>query len=374
MSLKCQVIGIGAGGNKAAIELVSQGVVNHQDILLINSTLKDIPEEYREMSIELKGSNGCAKERKLAANMVEDNLTNGELQNLPSVLKQDNSFILIVTSAEGGTGSGGAAVLAKYISQELGFRVHVSILCGFEDDARGLKNTMDLFRELNGDQSVIIDSISNKKFLRECNNNQRKAEKAANEEFAKRVRILLGQKLVDGTDNIDDMDLLKVTTTPGYMDIVHGEFDKVKNVDEFNAEVKRIIDASKSYETEASCIRIAVVINRSEKIADNIGDAFDTIAMVYGEAVEKFTHTQSIEGANYIDIIIAGMKMPLEIMTEIFEDFKSRVQKVDNSKDTFVDALSEFDTSLDAFDMGYRPKANATKSNFQNTRKIDDNF
>ena len=95
--------------------------------------------------------------------------------------------------------------------------------------------------------------------------------------------------------------------------------------------------------------------------------------MVYGEAVEKFTHTQAIDGVNYIDIIITGMKMPLEIMTEIFEDFKSRVQKVDNTKDTFVDAMSEFDTSLDAFDMGFRPKANI-KSNFQNTKKIDDNF
>ena len=86
------------------------------------------------------------------------------------------------------------------------------------------------------------------------------------------------------------MDLLKITTTPGYMDIIHGEFDKVKNVEEFNAEVKRLIDASKSYESDASCIRIAVIINRSEKIADNIGDGFDTIANVYGEAL-KFNPT-----------------------------------------------------------------------------------
>jgi cell division GTPase FtsZ len=368
--LKCQVLGIGAGGNKATIELVNQGVINPQDVVLINSTMKDIPEEYREMAIELKGSNGCAKERKLAAKMVQDNIENGELQNLNDMLHPDNAFVIIVTSAEGGTGSGGSSALAKYISEDLGFRVHVCILCGFEDDARGLKNTIDLFRELNGDDRIIIDTISNKKFLRECNNNKRKAEKNANSEFANRVRILLGQKLVDCEDNIDDMDLLKVTTTPGYMDIVHGEFDKVKNVEEFNTEVKRIIDASKSYETEASCIRIAVIINRSEKIADNIGDAFDTIANVYGEAVEKFTHTQSVDGApNYIDIIISGMKMPLDIMTEIYEDFKERLGKVDNSKDNFVDALSDLDTSLDAFDMEF--SRTTKKTNFQNTKKLD---
>ena len=371
--LNCQVIGIGAGGNKATINLVEKGVINPQDVLLVNSTMRDIPEEYREMAVELKGSNGCAKERKLAAKMVQDNIENGELQGLSDILKPDNAFVMIVTSAEGGTGSGGTSALAKYISQELGFRVHVCILCGFEDDARGLKNTIDLFRELNGDERIIIDTISNKKFLRECNNNKRKAEKAANDEFAKRVKILLGQKLVDCEDNIDDMDLLKVTTTPGYMDIVHGEFDKVKNVEEFNSEVKRLIDASKSYETDPSCIRIAVIINRNEKISDNIGDAFDTIAGVYGEAVEKFTHTQSIEGEpNYIDIIIAGMKMPLDIMTEIYEDFKERVGKVDNSKDTFVDELSALDTSLDAFDMEFSRKGKP--SNFQNTRKMEDNF
>ena len=371
--LNCQVIGIGAGGNKATIDLVRQGVVNAQDIFLINSTLRDIPEEYREMAIELEGSNGCAKERKIAAKMVQDSINNGELKKLDSVLKKENAFVMIVTSAEGGTGSGGSSALAKYISEELGFRVHVCILCGFEDDARGLKNTIDLFRELNEDNKIIIDTISNKKFLRECNNNKRKAEKAANNEFVERVRILLGQKLVDCEDNIDDMDLLKITTTPGYMDIIHGEFDKVKNVEEFNAEVKRLIDASKSYETDASCIRIAVIINRSEKIADNIGDGFDTIANVYGEAVEKFTHTQCIDGEpNYIDIIVSGMKMPLDIMTEIYDDFKERLGKVDRSEDKFVDTLASLDTSLDDFDMEFSRKGK--KSNFQNTKKMDDNF
>ena len=116
--LKCQVIGIGAGGNKATIELVKQGVVNAQDVILINSTMRDIPEEYREMAIELKGSNGCAKERKLAAQMIKNNIENGELQNLESVLHNDNAFVIIVTSAEGGTGSGGSATLATSKQKE----------------------------------------------------------------------------------------------------------------------------------------------------------------------------------------------------------------------------------------------------------------
>ena len=46
--MKIKLIGVGAAGNKAVIEAVEQGVVDKESILLLNSTLQDIPVQYRE--------------------------------------------------------------------------------------------------------------------------------------------------------------------------------------------------------------------------------------------------------------------------------------------------------------------------------------
>ena len=44
--LKTKIIGVGAAGNKAAINLIEKGVIEKGNVLLLNSTKKDIPDEY----------------------------------------------------------------------------------------------------------------------------------------------------------------------------------------------------------------------------------------------------------------------------------------------------------------------------------------
>ena len=63
MLLNAKVIGIGAAGNKAAIALFKKYPEIAKDMVLINSTLKDIPEEYNDRAIELDGEyRGCAND------------------------------------------------------------------------------------------------------------------------------------------------------------------------------------------------------------------------------------------------------------------------------------------------------------------------
>ena len=51
MALKCGVIGLGAAGNKAAIALIESGVCTQTDVILLNSTLKDVPNRYKEIAL-----------------------------------------------------------------------------------------------------------------------------------------------------------------------------------------------------------------------------------------------------------------------------------------------------------------------------------
>ena len=57
--LKAKVIGIGQCGNKAVIDLIENGIIGPNDVLLMNTTLKDIPEKYRELAMLIEGTEGC---------------------------------------------------------------------------------------------------------------------------------------------------------------------------------------------------------------------------------------------------------------------------------------------------------------------------
>lgn len=55
-----KVIGIGAAGNKAAINVVENNILGIENVMLINSTLKDIPVDYKGLKIEYDGSYGVS--------------------------------------------------------------------------------------------------------------------------------------------------------------------------------------------------------------------------------------------------------------------------------------------------------------------------
>ena len=203
--LNAKIIGIGAAGNKAAIALIEQGVMHKDDVILLNTTTKDIPVSYQDLAVCIEGSRkGCGKERNIANEMIMENLRNNKIA-LDGILDKDDKMVIIVTSLEGGTGCGASTVIAKYFSDVLNANVHLFAFAGFEEDVRGLKNTIDWFNELS--EKYVVECISNRKFLKSCYNNKLKAEKAANNEFVSRIRILLGRTIVESEQNIDDTDL-----------------------------------------------------------------------------------------------------------------------------------------------------------------------
>lgn len=334
-----KVIGIGAAGNKAAIKLVENKVVDINDIILMNSTLKDVPAEYKDTAVTIKGAEGCAKNRKKAESIMLDNLKS-ELIKPETILDPEDKLVIIVTSSEGGTGSGASVILAKYFKQVLNANVHVFAFTGFEEDGIGLKNTVDFFNDLSKDYTV--EAISNKKFN---NSNKLSAENEANEEFARRVNVLLGNNIVESDQNIDSEDLYKLTNTKGFMTIEHCSLDKIKNVESFNKALIDTIDTSNSLDVEPTCKRIGCILNIHEKTKDSIDFLFSVLRERYGIPFEIFTHVQDVHTEEYIDFIISGLKMPVEEINQVYENFKKSMDAVDRSKDDFFN--KEFDTSVD---------------------------
>lgn len=363
MLLNAKIIGLGAAGNKAAIALDKKYPEITKDMVLINSTMKDIPMEYREKAVQLDGTfRGCAKERKIANEMMKNTLQNGTFDYIG---QDGESMAIIVTSSEGGTGSGASELLAQYISQVYNVPVHFFIFTGFEDDARGLKNTVDLFSSLS--DKYIVESISNRKFLDEANGNRLKAEALANEAFADKVNILLGGTIQESEQNIDESDLKKITTLyPGFMQIETIDLDKIKNIDDFNKRIISVLDTSSSLAVEPTCKAMATILNMKEKNLDFVDYDFSVLKKRFGIPFEKFSHIQSTGTSDYLQIIIAGLKMPIDDIQEVYNEFINRTDSVDKTKDDFFG--KNFQTDVGQFDTlgttNQRFNVNAAKASF----------
>lgn len=387
----CRLIGIGAAGNKAAITAVENNIISVNKTMLINSTLKDIPADYhsKEGAIvrQYVGAyGGCGKERNISFDLAEKSLQDDTLgleEFLGIGTDTQCELCIIVASTEGGTGSGSAPIIGKYILNVLGIDVHIFGIAGFEDDVRGMRNTVEFFKEM--DENFAVECIKNSKFLTECNGNKLKAEKKANEEFCKKISVLMGLQIRDSEHNIDPTDLLKLSAkTYGYMVIETCMFnEKIKNSDQFRQAIVDCLDNSKSLDVDSEGIkRLGVIMNVKRESTDYI-DYRDIILDRFGVAYETYEHIQHEEHTmpEFISFVMAGLKMPMEEIESTYKNYEDSVKRVNKSADSFFSTIQEksIDQTDSAFNLGSTPvkkidkkdffkKANEESGKFKNTR------
>ena len=358
MILNLKVIGSGAAGNKAAIALIEEGVVEMQNVLLVNSTIKDIPEKYRDIAVVLSenSSEGCGKERDKAQKLVGRAIEDGRL-DLDKFITRDTDSTILIGSTAGGTGSGSVPIMASYIRNFIDttddyeeddpeyFRanVHIIGLKGFGIDGREFQNTIEFFKDI--EETFTIECIDNSKFLSEARNSTQAAEKLANQEVVKRIKILCGANYVDSEQNIDKKDQYKAATIPGYMTVEHLDIiDKFKNVQEFNDLCIRIADESKSLSTTPSERRLAVILNIPKSCEPYVDGNFSVFKERFGYPYEVFQQVQFCEDTNqepYIEIIASGLEMPLEEVEKLYDKYNEASNKVNKSQDKFYDYMKK---------------------------------
>lgn len=345
--LKAQVIGVGAAGNKASVELVKANIVPIQNVMLVNSTVRDIPKEFIEKQgkvsqIGTNELNGCGKEREEGKKLALAALQSGKL-DLDTFINPDTDIVIIATSTEGGTGSGASVIIAQYLKSVLDVNVHIFAFTGFEEDTRGLFNTVEFFKDIKEDYTVQI--VRNKKFTQETNNNLPKAEDLANKEFAIRTDILLGNPIKPSDQNIDNTDLYKISTNTGYMDIQYREIsEKIRNTAQFNDIIQEMIDDSKGMDIDtASQTLMGVIININENEKGSIDHDFNGIIDHYGFPFEKFKHIQSDKGMKtFIAFICTGMKIPVQEIQDVYDKYRENTVRVNKGRDEFLSTLNKF--------------------------------
>lgn len=338
--MKALVIGLGGAGNKAVQVLEKSGEVEC-DYFYINSTSIDIPDGVdpkRAIVLSEDPNRGCGKERSIAKGHILNAIKSGKIDFESKV--EDKDLIILATATEGGTGSGATPTLGKYCEQVLGKNVHIYGFGGFEDDARGLQNTIEFFKEL--DDEFMVHMIQNSAFLGEAKGNHFRAEELADREFVNRVKILLGSGMVASSQNIDTTDLYKVINTAGYC-----TEEKVKvtgdlmDKDDFNKLIRQAIGKSKSIKSGSTgCARMAVILNLTEANEDGVDFSFDEIKQEYGTPYETFVQKQYDGGEEYIAFIVSGMNLPLEEVKAIHSRYMEKSNAVNKKADSFFSEIA----------------------------------
>ena len=358
-------IGIGACGNKAVVDLIETQVVTRENAFLFNSTMRDVPVDYKEIAAKVgSGMGGCGKERIKGKSLFVDAIKRDKLDYLDEFIGTDDT-VYIITSSEGGTGSGAAPVIAAYYKKVHNIEVHMVVFTGFEDDVRGLANTVEFFQDLSDD--IVIHAISNKKFLYGTNGNKLNAEKLANRELGQMITVLLGQTIKDSDQNIDETDLFKVVNTPGYSLVISSVIDKsIKNHEAFNKLLSNTIDNMKSVDVEdPSAKRMAIILDIAEKNRDIIDFTFDVIKEKLGMPYEIFTHVQNESDTDFISIIVSGLDLPTTELKDIHQRYLDATQRVKTDKDDFFSKIRDMETSNADFNFTTKSRAGSIdKSSF----------
>lgn len=339
--LNFKVIGAGAAGNKAAIALAESGF-NTNDITLINSTSRDIPEKFKDDAI-IFGTNsstlgGCGKERDVGKKLILRDMKNGSI-SFDGIADPDTNAVIIVSSTEGGSGSAVTPIVAKYIKEVVGLPVILVLFFGFNTDVRGMQNSIEIAQELEDNYGVI--AISNAKFLEEASGNTIKAEKLANDRFVQIVKTLSGTGITPGSQNIDNTDLFKLIATPGYMMVEDTNISKIKNLDQYKKAIGAAIDESHLVDCSSKgAKRIGVIYDIPEDLTDYVDFTAITIQNAYGIPYEMFTHVQDTKKGT-VTWIAAGLPLPIEEIREIYENYMKASMEVNKAKDSFFDNIME---------------------------------
>lgn len=361
--MKILLIGIGAAGNKAVYEAVNSELFREEDTVIINSTSKDFPANYKGRTIILSPKDtGCGKERSIAKEYTKTAIKAGKFNM--DIGAYDT--VIIATSVEGGTGSGSTPIIAKYFQQVTKKNVHVIAFTGFEEDVRGLANTVEFFQEL--DSNIIVQTISNSSFLDQANDNKFRAEELADREMCTRIRVLSGMDFIDSKQNIDTTDINKLSNTPGYMTVEYRQIKRpLESQDDFNRVIKNMIYNSHSVKVDnPGAIRTGVILNISPESEDAIDYKFEDIYKTYGRSYENFLQEQWDGKREYIAFIASGMKMPLDEIKGVYDRYKEASGKVNKETDMFNKELNDLslNTEDEMFNMIKKPESGISAADF----------
>lgn len=360
---KIFIFGIGGAGNKVLATAIREGVISKDNSLLVNTTKKDIPADLDNVMYiaDADSEYGCAKNREASKQLLIKFLKT-KAQDIDEAIPEDIEQVVIVNSTEGGTGSGAAPLLARYIEEELNLPVINIPIFGFNDDVSGMKNSLSYLTDIPEHIGILPISNSKKNDIEDINNFFR-IEQYVNDIIIEKIKVIMGYGIIDSDQNIDAEDHLSLTTNPGMMFVDTISLAKVKDTKQFNDAIMSAITNSISFDVDSSLVSsnvmLGIFLNVSDTKLDYIGTDFTSLKKrLFGEYAPKtFFHRQYDGKEEYVRIVITGLNIPITEAKDLKNRIETEISKVSNSASSnFFDEIKNISVNEDTPSRSRRSK------------------
>lgn len=295
-------VGIGGCGTNIAFLFEKAGYT----AIHINSSAQDESAiKGAKVVKHLKGFNGCAGDRRLAAKAMAKNI-----EIVDELLELEEEFIFIIFGAGGGTGSGIAPVLASMLceeSAEKGKKKTVCSICvlpGKDEDLGFHQNAYNACKEL-----LEIEEMGSVMFV---DNNRHEKKLALNTQVFNLFDAFIANNSVSAIGNVDEEEKRTILRSHGNMVMCNLPADKANT--EKVVEVMTTDNIFAPIEQDGTVEYIAVINS------DNKGIKKDVLTSVFGVPKRTFT------GYGSKDTVVAasGLSFPFGHVRKLAELAKEK--------------------------------------------------
>ena len=295
-------VGIGGCGTNIAFMFEKAGYT----AIHINSSEQDESAIKGAKIIKhLKGFNGCAGDRRLAAKAMAKNI-----EIVDELLEVEEEFIFLVWGAGGGTGSGIAPVLASMLCEELEEQKKKKTVCGIcvlpdkDEDLGFHENAYNCCKEL-----LEIDELGCVMFL---DNNYNPKKLAINDKACSLFHSFISNNSVSAIGNVEEEEKRTILRSHGNMVVCNLAGDK--------ANTEKVVEVVTTDNIFAPLQQDGIVEYIAVINSDNKELKKDMLTSVFGVPKRTFTGY----GSKNTIVVASGLNYPFQHVKKLAELAKEK--------------------------------------------------
>lgn len=305
------IVGLGNAGTQIVKLAAQSKLLEGEEFYSIDSVASSVSMtdvgKIKTIPIISDSKSGSGRDRERGRAMFEFHKSKNEFEGLLEACKKSDDFVIAISSAAGGTGSGAIVGLCDYLISNGVPVIPFIIYPASEDPSAYHLNTNDLVVEL-GDIKVGDDPGINaySVFVNPPSTEYTNVNKAV----VRSLETILG-KHYDRTDldSIDDSDLQQLLRMPGRFVSVYCE---ARDTDTLKKEITKAVlcgyQPSWTAESAEDNTYMAAMSLSSAFASSDFDEVFEDITVRLGKHYDKYKNVAIIEGdICYATVIVSGL-------------------------------------------------------------------
>lgn len=353
--LKIGTIGVGNAGCQVADLAKAMADI---DGLAINSSDNDLANVKNITKLKIGDTFGAGKDRDEAKKFVKKSINEFlALEDVNDFLS-DKQVVFIITSIDGGTGSGTTPVLTDILNTYYNVKgsehvlfVLVPIYPKQSESPAAMQNALDFLTEVDKYIPTIPRlSFDNNKLAHLSSNMM---IETVNKDIVEKMKIIRGDyNYSTPYASIDEKDMLRLINVPGEINIFnYSEFSTVdlesKSIEEELLRQVKGESLQVSIERDKIVKKMGVISNLDTDVNGKFDSSLKSIKEFTGNALEGFEHTyinpDDGTGVNRVCLIMSGLSIPDTRIKTIVDYIETAAKEMNKVKKSSV--LASVDTS-----------------------------